>query len=389
MKIVAGLLLAILFLFGIVHLLMLRFEAGDVYPYYSSFRSDPLGTKALYESLNQCCGLKVRRNFEPFAKRKEDTGAAILFLGVEVSEVYGLPEDLSNDLDYFIRNGGRLVVTFLPPKSGKHSPEEVRKTKEKMKEVGKQGKLPKWVSLPEHWRFGFQNISLPPGSKANLVSEHRGFPSAISCDSATSFTNPEKRWKVLYARDGHPVIMERDQGRGSIVLSSLNYFVSNEALVKERHPELLAWLAGTKSEIIFDEYHHGVLINPGVATLIRKYRLEWLVLGLFVLAALFVWQSAAPLVPPFQDQPGGVRSLARGKDSASGLINLLRRNVPYNQILFVCFDQWKKSAGNQAVAKNKLERINSMIDSQRSASGRQRKPLETYNAISGILKDRG
>ena len=387
MKIVAGLLLAILFLFGIVHLLMLRFEAGDVYPYYSSFRSDPLGTKALYESLNKCCGLKVRRNFEPFAKRKEDTGAAILFLGIETSDVYGLPEDLSNDLNYFIRNGGRLVITFLPPKSGEPSPEQIKKMKGKVDDGIKEGKKPQWVSLPEQWGFGFKNISLPPGSKASLASEHPGFPTVISCDSATSFTNPEKRWKVLYAREGHPVIMEKDQGRGSIVLSTLNYFLSNEAMVRERHPELLAWLAGTQREIIFDEYHHEVLTSPGVATLIRKYRLQWLVLGLFVLAALFVWQSAAPLIPSYGDQPGGVRSLARGKDSASALTNLLRRNVPYSQILFVCYEQWKKSTGNQLT--NKLERINSMIDSQRSVSGRQRKPLETYNAISGILKERG
>jgi len=389
MKIIAGLLLAILFLFGIVHLLMLRFEAGDVYPYYSSFRSDPLGTKALYESFEQCCSLKVRRNFEPFAKRKKDTGAAILVLGIEAWEVYGLPEDLSNDIDYFIRNGGRLVITFLPPRKGDQSPQEIWKRKEKMEEGVKEGKLPDWVSLPEHWNFGFKNVPLPPGSEATLVSERTGFPSAITCDSGTCFTIPEKRWEVLYAREGHPVIIERNEGRGTVVLSTLNYFLSNEAMVKERHPGLLAWLAGTKREIVFDEYHHGVLTNPGVATLIRKYRLQWLVLGLFVLAGLFVWQSAAPLVPPYQDQPGGISSAARGKDSASGLTNLLRRNIPYNQILFVCFEQWKKSAGNRAISNHKLERINSMIDTQRNLSVRQRKPLETYNAITRILKERG
>lgn len=387
MKIVAGLLLAILFLFGIVHLLMLRFETGDVYPYYSSLRSDPLGTKALYESLEQCCGLQVRRNFEPFAKRKEETGAAILYLGIEAWEVYGIPEDLSDDLDYFIRNGGRLVITFLAP-SGDQSPQEVWKMKEKMQEAGQEGKLPNWVSLPEHWGFGFEDVPLPPGSAATLVSKRAGLPGVISCDSRTSLKNPKERWEVLYAREDHPVIMERSVGRGTVVLSTLNYFLSNEAMVKERHPELLAWLAGTKRGIIFDEYHHGVLTNPGVATLIRKHRLQWVVFGLFLLAGLFVWQSAVPLVPAYQDQPGAIRSAARGKDSASGLTNLLRRNVPYSRILFVCYEQWRKSTGH-GLSSNKLERINSMIDAQRSIPARQRKPLETYNAISRILKERG
>ncbi len=389
MKIIAGSLLAILFLFGIVHLLLLRFESGDVYPYYSSFRSDPLGTKALYESLEQCCGLKVRRNFEPFAKRKDDTGAAILYLGVEAWEVYGLPEDLSNDLDYFIRNGGRLVITFLPSQKDDQSAQEIWKKKEQLQEDLKEGELPQWVSLPEHWDFGFQNISLPPDSRADLVSDRPGFPPAVSCESAACFMNPQKAWEAVYERDGHPVIMERRLGKGSIVLSTLNYFLSNEAMVKERHPELLAWLPGVKREIVFDEYHHGVFTNPGVATLIRKYRLHWLVLGLFVLAGLFVWQSALPLVPPYEDRSDAAGVAARGKDSASGLMNLLRRNVPASQILFICYEQWKKSAGNQTVTKNKLERINSMIDSQRSLPARQRNPLETYNAISRILKERG
>ncbi len=385
MRIFAGLLLAILFLFGIVHLLMLRFETGDVYAYYSSLRSDPLGTKALYESLEQCCGLKVRRNFEPFAKRKEETGAAIFYLGIEAWEVYGIPEDLSDDLDYFIRNGGRLVITFLAPR-GDQSPREVWKLKEKMQKAGQEG--PKWVSLPEEWGFGFEDVPLPPGSVATLVSKLAGFPGVISCDSRTSFKNPQERWEELYARNGHPVIMERSIGRGTVVLSTLNYFLSNEAMLKERHPELLAWLAGTKRSIIFDEYHHGVFTNPGVATLIRKYRLQWVVLGLFVLAGLFVWQSAVPLVPAYQDQPGAIRSAARGKDSASGLTNLLRRNVPYGQILFECYEQWRKSTAH-GISSSKLERINSMIDSQRNFPARQRKPLETYNAISRILKERG
>ena len=35
------------FVFGLVRLFELRFEVGDVYPAYSSLRSDPLGAMAL------------------------------------------------------------------------------------------------------------------------------------------------------------------------------------------------------------------------------------------------------------------------------------------------------------------------------------------------------
>ena len=60
----AGLvLLLLIFAAGVAHLFALRFESGDVYPAYSSLRSDPLGTKALYESLENIASLSVSRNY--------------------------------------------------------------------------------------------------------------------------------------------------------------------------------------------------------------------------------------------------------------------------------------------------------------------------------------
>ena len=43
--------LIVVFGAGVIRLFQLRFEAGDVYPPYSSYRADPLGTRALYQSL--------------------------------------------------------------------------------------------------------------------------------------------------------------------------------------------------------------------------------------------------------------------------------------------------------------------------------------------------
>ncbi|MGD2272538.1 MAG: hypothetical protein PVI06_19215, partial [Desulfobacterales bacterium] len=57
--------LSLIFCYGVVHLFLLRFETGDIYTPYSSLRSDPLGTRALFESLAQLAALSVRRNFRP------------------------------------------------------------------------------------------------------------------------------------------------------------------------------------------------------------------------------------------------------------------------------------------------------------------------------------
>ena len=51
------------FTFGLVRLFQLRFEVGDVYPAYSTLRSDPLGTMAFYESLGKVPGFSSRRDF--------------------------------------------------------------------------------------------------------------------------------------------------------------------------------------------------------------------------------------------------------------------------------------------------------------------------------------
>ena len=44
------------FAVGITKLFLLRFEAGDVYPPYSSLRADPLGTMVLYKAWRNCRG---------------------------------------------------------------------------------------------------------------------------------------------------------------------------------------------------------------------------------------------------------------------------------------------------------------------------------------------
>jgi hypothetical protein len=51
------------FMFGVLKLFLLRFEAGDVYPAYSSLRSDPLGSRAFYSSLENINDTAVGRNY--------------------------------------------------------------------------------------------------------------------------------------------------------------------------------------------------------------------------------------------------------------------------------------------------------------------------------------
>ena len=102
------------FCYGVAHLLVLRFKTGDVYAPYSSLRSDPLGTRALFESLARLNGLSVRRNYEALSKFGAGRDTTILYLGVKAGRWEFVREDLLKAFEKITTEGGRLVLSFLP-----------------------------------------------------------------------------------------------------------------------------------------------------------------------------------------------------------------------------------------------------------------------------------
>src|SRR6186997_375185 len=93
---------------GIVQLFLLRFRAGDVYPQYSSLRADPLGTMALYESLEKLPGIVVRRDFSTTGQLPSDAGTAYLHLSASLNELEAFPEETLREIERFATAGGRI-----------------------------------------------------------------------------------------------------------------------------------------------------------------------------------------------------------------------------------------------------------------------------------------
>jgi hypothetical protein len=136
---------------------------------------------------------------------------------------------------------------------------------------------------------------------------------------------------------------------------------------------------------VFDETHHGLEEAPGVAFLLRKHRLGWLLLNLMALGLLFVWRSACTLAPPAPATEAA--ETAVGKDSAAGLANLLRRHVPVKGLLAACAAEWKRTAGplrgDRAVVAN---RVAAMAEAGLRTGGEAEGVVETYNRIGRMLK---
>jgi hypothetical protein len=403
LPVVLSLLLGAAFVFGLVQLFNIRFEAGDVYPRYSSLRADPLGTMALYESLQRVPGVSVRRDFS--SGNQLPAGHTYLHLATTTGQWKQLPQNLVNEVEGFLSSGGRLVVTFLPedspfsllldeeraPSKKKNDKKEKKDRKKKKPTSEEEDPSFRLVSIKERWGLDFGSVPLPEAEVGVLetatvkLAADLALPDHLDWHSPVVFTNLPDSWRTIYSRGSAPVLVERSFGRGTFVLATDSFFLSNEALVKDRQPELLAWLVGSTGQVVFDESHFGIVENPGVATLIRKYRLHGLMGGLLLLAGLFIWKNMASFVPAYEDT--APPDFIAGKETAAGFVNLLRRNVSRQQVLRLCFDEWQKSAPRTtSAAAERAARAQKIVEAENARGPRERDPVKAYQEICRVLK---
>lgn len=391
---------------GLAQLFILRFEAGDVYPPYSSLRTDPLGAKAFHDSLASLRGPAVSRNHRPLLKLADRGPLTLFWLGEGQGFLGEVTEEFARSLEAVAAHGGRLVVAFAPMNRDAKEPELFFKRKDSAKDVKKkdaakrkkrshsEGQI-ELVSLSERWGVRTAHARLPrdrddvtQSVKAKLQTDDE-LPQRVSWHSSLYFKDLGKPWRVVYSRDDKPVLVERTLGRGTIVLVSDSYLFSNEAMNDERQPELLAWLTGANREIVFDELHFGIREESGVMTLAWQYRLHGLFAGLLMLAGLFIWQSVAHFVPLSEKGDGsGHAGPDVGRDSTAGLANLLRRSIPPSDLVGVCLDEWKKAFAHRRDLAPKLARAQAVVDAERTRPVARRQPVKAYRDICGIFAER-
>jgi len=358
------------FCYGLWKLYELRFAAGDIYPPYSSLRADPMGSKALYESLLQLPGASAARNYLPIEKAPKGN-ATMLFLGEEPYIFEALPEERLKEFEALALSGSRVVIAMRPllrlpaqkPESEKATPE-----------IEVHNPLP----ILKRWRVSFGYITRPADEDDEPVT---GTP----------------KQTALYFRYQAKTVprLELPFGNGVIVLLANSYALSNEALADDdRDVELLAWTIGGNRHIIFDEHHLGITESGGIVTLARKYRLEGMAAALLLLLALFIWKNSTSFLPPPEPassfRAATVRERSQSepddsveaKDISAGLANLLRRNVPRKQLLQLCLKEWENSQhGGRYYSPVKLERMRSLAPQEGDTA-------ETYRRMSKMLTER-
>ena len=414
------------FAYGVGHLFALRFQTGDVYPPYSSLRADPLGTKGLHDALEELPHLDVRRNYRAIRRLHVPAPPTLLYLGTPHRALWG--EDELRNVEGLLTDGARVVIAFFPIARG---PKRSEVEKEKKKEAEERARVAKgdgkqrpadgnnetlertdpkdgtkagneeeekqadaggvisFREVAQRWGFAFEFLPVQSGKNARVAllreNETAGLEERLSWHSALCFSPETDAWKVLYECEGEPVLMERKYNRGTIVLAADSYFLSNEAIRRERSPALLAWLFGDARVVVFDEESHGIRADPGIAHLVRKYHLHGVIAGLLLMAFLFVWKNSSPLVPAFDDRERATAAVI-GKRSEEGLVNLLRRSIPRHAIIRLCAEEWRRAFDRQH-EDARAAAVIAIAESDEKKAAHARNPVETYRAMSRAVAD--
>ena len=287
-----AILLAALFTAGLTELFLWRFESGEVYPEYSSLRSDPRGTRALFESLSHVPRVEVWRHTQPLSTLKDFDGT-LFYLGLS-------PKSNIEEATKIASSGARVVLGFLPPDK--------------------------------------------PPAKAQRLFE------------------------------------EAAKGKGTLVILHNCYWVSNEAMLNNRNPDLLAELIGPTQRIVFDESHLGVVESGSLMRLARKYGLGGFALATLLVLGLFIWKNSTSLLPPLAEVDPAAGAV-RGRDANAGFVNLLRRSIPRASLMETAYEQWRTTiAMNRHYPESKLQTA--------AEAAKERGAVGAYRKIAGILRQR-
>ncbi len=438
--IVAGGLLTAAFLLFVYGVLVLRIHAGGGYAPYSSFRTDPLGTRALHDALAQLPGMQTVRHQDQYKEIRGGDGDTMLILGLGE---WVMESDDAKALEIFMSQGGRVVVAFRGRGSapfmmfddgedGKKKKETGDKKKDKEKPgpeknpeaepaagggekdtpvfpdgrpAGEKKKdKPKgdtdpakkrddecaWQSLEERWGFEFAYANTGVKSlTADVAGDHPGFPAHIPWRSVTWFENAKPMWHPLYTVGDHPVALERDFGRGHLVMLGDSYLFSNEALRRDRQTAFVLGIAGQdRHRIIFDEAHLGSLKQEGVVTLARRYRLTGFLFAGIAVLALYLWRnvtSPVPRLPEERENDGAQAGLGAG----AALTTLLRRSVAPAALTQTCWREWLRSFRGGLPANDPIAGKVEQILARRPAGRRgAAETVQQYRAVAAALAER-
>jgi hypothetical protein len=389
------LILSILSVIGIYHIFSIRFKIGDVYPPYSSLRTDPVGTKIFFKSLTNMPGCIVERDYDPLPKWEGDKYTTLFLLGIQAGILDISDKETHRTLSLILSAGTRTVISIIAKKGavnpdpeidGEPAKEKKEKAETEHEEEAKKEEPKQDYSITRLLGFKIAPLKDIQAESAELFNPGPGvnLPASIKCRPSHYFTDLNDGWSVLYTQKGKPVVIFRKFGQGTIIFSADTYIFSNEAMMSDRYPRLLSWFIGSGKHIYFDESHFGIQKTTGMIDLVNKYRLQGVIAVFFLMAVLYFWKNATPFVPPQYNEDMNTKIIRAERDYLDGLVNLLQRYIPPGDLIKRCIREWEKAS-----AQGKTSRPSRCSGSELEELAKNYKePSQMYNSISKKLKER-
>jgi hypothetical protein len=330
------------------------------YPPYSSLDNGEQGLRAFYETARRL-DIPVARSYKSLSKTVGATGT-LLYTQTDVDS---LREEDEKELELYERvakPGTRLVflinefaedfVSATDPKAGKAAPNPADS-----KDAGDQGLADKKKSTkiagpkrPEETlrtRWGVELKYVDRLRKKNQQDETL-FGIGNRVTRHWSFSKWSDHWKPTGGPDGAVYMLERSAGSGSLVLLlGLESFTNKTLLTKVDSPRIASTLSGPRP-LIFDEGHLGVADDDTVAGYARQHHLEWLLLGLLILAGLYVWRSTVSFVPALPENQGAEIA---GREAHMALTSLLSQSIKRADLPREIIAAWRDSVRMLSSAK--------------------------------------
>jgi hypothetical protein len=363
-----GCLLALLF-FGL-QTFRIRMETSDSFPEYSTYRADPKGLKALYESLQATDLLRVSRRLQSSKILPSGENQVLIVAGVQPDREIVSNED-SQFLDHWLATGGRLIITLRPEKD---QPPERTPTPHADQEITNEGSVLLWRSLIRRWGA----VIVPTNEIHSATARSSLFGTIPRWLGRNSFDLLTTDWKIIAVQGTRNVIIERALAQGSLILVADSFPLSNEALAGVRNTDFLLWLIGKRDGILFDETHLGLSEQPGIMTLAQRYGLQGTLVSIVAVLLLFIWKCQYTLVPRTKGRR--TRLSVSGSSSDQVFLNLLQRTVSRKDLLGLCLETWLKTARPTSAQLAQLEKF-------RSQSAEEQPVVVRYNQLITFLNE--
>jgi hypothetical protein len=357
-----------LFFFGL-QTFRIRMETSNSFPEYSTYRADPKGLKALYESLQATDLLHVSRRLQSSKILASGENQVLIVAGVQPDREIVSDED-SQFLDHWLATGGRVIIALRPEKN---QPSDRTPTPADQKITNDSDAL-LWRSLIRRW-----GAIIAPINEIHSATAHSTLfgtiPRWLGRNSIDPLTSD---WKVIAVQGTRNVIIERAFAQGSLVLLADSFPLSNEALAGDRNTHFLLWLIEKREGVLFDETHLGLSEQPGIMTLAQRYGLQGTLVSIVAVLLLFIWKCQYTLVPRTKGHRMWLS--ISGSSSDQVFLNLLQRSISRKDLLGVCLETWLKTARPTPAQLARLEKF-------RSESGGEQPVVERYNRLTTLLNE--